>query len=333
MNPLSRCAGAAVCLLAVLCLSTGGASGAISHGEGCEYVEAGPPGPTGNRLLVVGVGEPRLRRNGDVLVVREGPIGCGRTRVPVDLVDRVVIKAEHADVIVDERGGRLGPGATLERGGSSEIEVEVHEADFFSLYRGARDSVTRIGVGPKDTVAFNLNPAGDGRRRDPDVLLSKDGFRRMKVFAGGGDDLIDARRLTGIPDNHIGFPVIRLNGGKGRDAILGGPEAEGLYDGPGDDLIRAAGGDDLLGLSTGSETAYGGFGEDALVYTTPLEVAGGHRDAADRLFAGPGADTVQDDNGYPDVIRCGPGRDILDAHGRDRGRSCERVLHGRGDII
>ncbi|HSS41372.1 MAG TPA: calcium-binding protein [Solirubrobacterales bacterium] len=326
-------AGAA-CLSVALMLSSGTASGNLDrYGEGCEYVEAGPPGPKGNRLLVVGGGEPRLRRIGDALVVREGSIGCDRTRVPVDSVDRVVFRAEDTSVTVDERGGRLGPGATLERGGSSEIEVEVHEADFFSLYRGPEDSVTRIGVGPKDTVAFNLNPAGDGRRRDPDVLLSKDGFRRMKVFAGGGDDLIDARRLTGIPDNHIGFPVIRLNGGKGRDAILGGPEAEGLYDGPGDDLIRGAGGDDLLGLSTGSETAYGGFGEDALVYTTPLEVAGGHRDAADRLFAGPGADTVQDDNGYPDVIRCGPGRDILDAHGRDRGRSCERVLHGRGDII
>ena len=164
----------------------------------------------------------------------------------------------------------------------------MHEADFFSLYRGPEDSVTRIRMGPKDTVAFNLNPAADGPQLIPTCCLSKDDLRRIKVFAGGGDDLIDARRLTGIPDNHIGFPFIRLNGGNGRDAILGGPEAEDFFDGPGSDLIRGAGGEDLLGLGTGSDTVYGGFGEDALVYTTPLEVAGGHRDAADRLFAGPG---------------------------------------------
>ncbi len=332
MNPPLRFAVAAACLLTALSLSTGAASGEISFGEGCEYVEAGPPGPKGNRLLVVGYGEPQLRRSGDALVVREGPIGCGRTRVPVDSVDRVVIKAEGGNVAIDERGGRFGPGATPERSGA-EIEIDVSEVDVFSLYRGPRDSVTRIGVGADDTVAFNLNPAGDGRRGDADVLMSKAELRRFKVFAEGGDDLIDARRLTGIPDNHIGFPVIRLNGGPGRDGLLGGREAEGLYDGPGDDLIRAGGGDDQVEFGPGHDTVYGGRGDDGLVYTSPLEVAGGHRDAADRLFAGPGADVIQDDNGFPDVIRCGPGSDLLDAHGRDRGRDCEKVRHGRGDLI
>lgn len=332
MNPPLRFAVAAACLLAVLCLPTGTASAAIVFGEGCEYVEAGPPGPKGNRLLVLGYGEPQLHRSGDALVVREGPIGCGRTRIPVDSVDRVVIKAEGSNVAVDERGGRLGPGATPERNGS-EIEIDVREVDVFSLYRGSRDSVTRIGVGPGDTVGFNLNPAGDGGHGDPDVLMSKDELRRIKVLAGEGDDLIDARRLTGIPDNQIGFPVIRLNGGPGRDALLGGREAEVLHDGPGDDLVRAAGGDDQVEFGPGHDTVYGGRGDDGLVYTSPLEVAGGHRDAADRLFAGPGADVIQDDNGYPDVIRCGPGSDLLDGHGRDRGRNCEKVRHGRGDLI
>lgn len=323
----------AACLLAVLMLSSGTAAGDLdAYGEGCEYVEAGPPGPKGNRLLVVGVGEPQLLRSGDALVVRNGPLGCGRTRV--DSVDRVVIKAEGSSVAVDESGGRFGPGATPERGGS-EIEIYVRAAEIFSLHRGPRDSVTRIEMGANDTVAFNLNPAADGPRRDRDlsVSLSKDELRRIKVFAEEGDDLIDARRLTGIPDNHIGFPFIRLHGGLGRDAILGGPEAEELYDGPGSDLIRGAGGEDQIRLGTGSDTIYGGIGGDGLVYTSPLGAAGGRRDAADRLFAGPGADVIQDDNGYPDVIRCGPGNDLLDAHGRDRGRDCEKVRHGRGDLI
>ncbi len=328
----TRLALGTACLLAVLCLPTGTASAAILSGEGCEYVEAGSPGPKGNRLLVVGYGEPQLRRSGDALVVREGPIGCGRTRVPVDSVDRVVIKAEGSNVAVDERGGRFGPGATLERDGS-EIEIDVREAAVFRLYRGARDSVTRAGIGADDTVDFNLNPAGDGRHRDPDVLIAKGELRRIKVFAGGGDDLIDARRLTGLPDSRIGFPVIRLDGGPGRDGLLGGREGEALYDGPGDDLVRAAGGDDQVGFGPGHDTVYGGRGDDGLVYTSPLEAAGGHRDPADRIFAGPGADVVQDDNGYPDLIRCGPGSDLLDGHGLDRGRHCEKVRRGRGDLI
>jgi hypothetical protein len=322
----------AACLLAVLSLSTGTPSAAIFSGEGCKYVEAGPPGPKGNRLLVVGYGEPQLRRKGDALVVREGPIGCGRTRVPVDSVDRVVIKAEGSNVAVDERGGRFGPGATLERDGS-EIEIDVREAAVFRLYRGARDSVTRIGVGADDSVDFNLNPAGDGHHRDSDVLIAKDELERIKVFAGEGDDLIDSRRLTGIPDSRDGFPVIRLAAGPGQDGLLGGREGEALYDGPGDDLVRAAGGDDYVGFGPGRDTVYGGRGDDALVFTSPLEVADGRRDPADRIFAGPGADVIQDDNGYLDLIRCGPGRDLLDAHGPDRGRHCEKVRRGRGDLI
>lgn len=333
MSVCFRLANAAACLLAALTLSSGTASGNLdAYGEGCEYVKAGPPGPRGNRLLVVGAGEPLLERSGDALVVRNGPLGCERTRVPVDSVDRVLIKAEGSPVAIDERYGRFGPGATLERGGS-EIEIYVRAAEIFSLHRGPGDSVTRIGMGADNAVAFNLNPAGDGPRQDRDVLVSQGELRRIKVFGEEGNDLIDARRLTGIPDNHIGFPFIRLHGGLGRDAILGGPKAEDFFDGPGSDLVRGAGGDDRVDLGTGPDTIYGGSGRDGIFYKFPLRAAVRRRDAADRLFAGPGGDVIQDDNGHPDVIRCGPGRDLLDAHGRDRGRDCEKVRHGRGALI
>lgn len=311
------------CLLATLCLPAGGASGEISSGEGCEYVEAGPPGPEGNRLVVVGYGEPELRRHGRELVVDEGPPGCGRTRVTVDSVDRIVFKTEGESVTLDESGGPFAPGATPERL-RPEIEIEIREPRVFSLQRGPRDSATRIGVGPGDTVAFNLDPTAEGRQADWDVTISKGELRRIKVFAERGEDLIDARRMTGIPDNQIGFPTIRLRGGPGRDTILGGPEVEELFDGPGSDLIRAGGGADAIAFGPGRDSVYGGPGGDGIFYEF-IGIGRRSPDAPDRLFGGPGPDILSDRNSEPDLLDCGGGSDAVEREGRDRlGPGCER---------
>jgi len=93
-----------------------------------------------------------------------------------------------------------------------------------------------------------------------------------------------------------------------RDARTGPDIINGLR---GSDNIRGRAGDDELrdysGVGTGrrlettSDAFYGGLGDD-LIYSSQH----------DRVYAGPGDDTIYADYLKPgEVIRCGPGRDVV----------------------
>jgi hemolysin type calcium-binding protein len=303
--------------------------------ERCEYVEAGPPGPRGNRLVVDGDGS-WLNRHGDRIVVHEGFEPCTGPQATVHNIDRIVLKGENETYVLGQRSGAFAPGATPERSGS-EIEISVFGEGLHVVGRERPDTIEARTL-DGDAVAVNLNGKEDGRSPDFDVIVrgeEEPGLPEViRIEGGDGGDLIDVRRLEGIGDNELLRSRIRLHGGTGNDTILGSPGDEyRLQDGSGDDLVRAGGGDDIVEFGPGRDTVYGGDGDDGLVYGTPLEVSGGHPDAPDRLFAGPGADVIQDDNGRKDVIRCGPGQDLLDGKGRDRSSDCEKVRRGRGDLI
>lgn len=297
----------------------------IIEGEGCAYVEAGPPGPRGNRLLVRGYGEPSLRRHGGEIVVDEGPIGCGRVRPSVRQVDRIVIVAEYSGVMIDERGGAFAPGATPEPSGS-EIEIEIRGAETLTLYRGRSRSATAIGPGPRGALGLDLDRTDDRRSHDLELTTEKKELKRLKIYAEQGDDLIDSRRLTGFADNPVGFPLFRFFAGAGDDTILGGPEEEEILDGPGTDLIRAGGNDDAVAFGPGRDVVYGGRGDDTLAYAF-IGLGPRSPDFADRLFGGPGSDFLSDRNGKPDLMRCGPGSDEVEPEALDPlGPGCESYV-------
>lgn len=320
--------------LAVTARPGAGAPAAVGpFGELCTYVEGGPPGPRGNRLVVVDEGtEPWLVRRGDEIRIREAALGCSGPQATVHNVDRIVLKVPYSNVTLDERRGAFAPGATGERSGS-EIEIDIEGAVKLTVYGRRRPDSMQIGSRANGDYALNLDRAADGRAPDSDVFVRHDGFKALRVHAGQGDDMVDARRLTGIGDNVYLKGRVRLFGGSGDDTILGGRGEEMLFDGPGNDLIRAGGGGDFVEFGPGRDTIYGGRGDDGLFYRLPLEVSRGRRDLPDRLFGGPGADTISDDNGQADVIHCGPGEDLLDVKGPDRGSGCEHHRHGHGDLI
>ncbi|GIU94604.1 MAG: hypothetical protein KatS3mg012_1061 [Gaiellaceae bacterium] len=82
----------------------------------------------------------------------------------------------------------------------------------------------------------------------------------------------------------------RVVGGEGDDRLVGTPRADVLLGGGGSDRLFGLAGDDLLDGGTG----------------------------ADALDAGPGADRVAASyDGARDVLRCGPGRDVVNADLRD----------------
>jgi Ca2+-binding RTX toxin-like protein len=119
-----------------------------------------------------------------------------------------------------------------------------------------------------------------------------------RMFGGPGKDDLRALRGAGL-----------FHGGPGEDVLFGGPHRDLLDGGPGPDL--AVGGrrfEELQG-GRGPDQLAGGFGRDV-------------------IFAGPGNDFIRAADPWPDLIHCGPGRDVAHMARRDRTTGCERVVLG-----
>lgn len=327
LSAKTRAGAALVCAALLLSATATAAAAARLPGERCEYVEAGPPGPRGNRLVFHGYADPVLVRHGEEIELRQrAGLGCTGPRPTVRNLDRIVIDTEGGSLTLDERGGRLSPGATGERRGS-EIEIFVRETSELRVYGGPRRNAISLRTRPDGDYGINLDLGADRRRPDDEVRIAGDGFKTIGVHGEQGDDLIDARRLTGIGDNEYLTSRVRLLGGAGDDTVLGGPGQEELKDGPGDDLIRAGPGNDAVELGRGSDVAYGGAGDDALSYEFLGRGPRRHADAADRLYGGPGDDVLSDKNRAADLLDCGPGRDRVEGERLDPlGPGCESYL-------
>jgi glucose/arabinose dehydrogenase len=113
-----------------------------------------------------------IKRRGNGSIAVDGR-SCGKT---LRRLDSIAVKGARGNerLVLDLRGGRLGPGATRERRGSSEIEVMV------ALGRGRRDTLVVRGSGRPQ------RPGGRGVRLDADLDLD--------VFTRG----IERFRLSGL---------------------------------------------------------------------------------------------------------------------------------------
>jgi hypothetical protein len=109
-----------------------------------------------------------------------------------------------------------------------------------------------------------------------------------------------------------------------RRSIDGTRRADRLVGSAASERIRGFGGDDYLYGKGGRDCLFGGRGRDRL--------RGGS--GADRLVGGPGRDVVSGGSGRDlitsrdnrrDIVRCGKGRDTVQADAHDRLRGCERV--------
>jgi hemolysin type calcium-binding protein len=285
-------------VLLVLAFPAAGGTAALTS-ERCEVVEAGPPGAAGNVLRVEVDGELGVYRSsgGRIRLHYVGPRCPGP--VAVGDVDRMVLAGSPVEL--SEAHGRFAPDA-------SGSEIEIHVSTERLEYAGTSGD-SRIGAATLSSgqVALDLDGRPGGQ---PEYDLFAD--RRpvvLRVAGGRGDDLIDARRLTGMGDPQL-HRRTRLEGNAGDDTLLGSPEVEWrLKDGGGDDLVRTGGGDDEISLGRGRDTVHGGAGDDVISYDVAERFTGTPPDARDRLFAGQGNDLLSDLNRHSDLIRCGPGRD------------------------
>ena len=108
------------------------------------------------------------------------------------------------------------------------------------------------------------------------------------ILLGPGDDIAirDTGRILGGPgDDSIQAPSyleswpFDVDGGPGRDKLVGSEEADRLEGGPGDDVLIGGQGDDVLVGGPGDDVLVGGLGHDVLIGGS------GH----DRIFPGPQA--------------------------------------------
>jgi Ca2+-binding RTX toxin-like protein len=109
-----------------------------------------------------------------------------------------------------------------------------------------------------------------------------------------------------------------VRGGRANDTLSGNNGSNTIYGGPGDDTINGYGGDDVLSGEAGDDHLNGGSGRD-------------------RVDGGPGNDRIDARDGYPDLVRCGTGRDSVSIDTakkkKDRLSACEgnHSSGGRGN--
>ena len=97
------------------------------------------------------------------------------------------------------------------------------------------------------------------------------------------------------------------------DSIRGYGGKDRLRGGEGDDCLYGGEGGDRLNGGKGKDKLKGGKGRDRLV--------GGP--GVDKLGGGPAADVLRSKDGDRDVVKCGPGKDVVIADRRDKlGRGC-----------
>ena len=162
--------------------------------------------------------------------------------------DRIVVEGAtdtRETLVIDLRGGRLAPGATLDGSGSSEIEVQVR----------LRDVVDAIQViGPNSGAFLVAGSRGISLNADGDVDVSVVPDPIMVSLVGGrGRDRLNAGGRYGAGSSLAGSAELRgggsadvLRGGKGRDRMLGGPGRDLLVGGASADFFSGGVGNDVL---------------------------------------------------------------------------------------
>jgi hypothetical protein len=189
------------------------------------------------------------------------------------------------------------------------------------------DGVLRVnGTAGDDLINVQLSTDKTALRIRRNGLVTSHplaGVRRLHVFAGDGNDLIDTSTIAAPTylDGEAGHDTLRtgrgddrLNGGTGKDRLSGMAGADRLAGGVHADLLYGGDGNDSL---------LGGYGHDTLHGEAGTDRLWGEADN-DLLLAGPGGNRLVGGDG-DDTLTGGVHPDLLDAGAGD-----DRLLGGLG---
>jgi len=228
----------------------------------------------------------------------EVPAPCGTaTAANTDSISIRGAVGTTETLILDQRGGFFGPGATPESN-TPEIEISTQLGD-------ASDRVILYGTEGADFMAAGQSGFATSSDGDVDITFSPSAFR-LEVHLLGGNDHFDARGTGGAGLMFLG-PVVAtgddgdetlirgggavdsLDGGAGNDVLEGHESADALTGGPGNDTLSGGGGGDSLDGGLGVDVFNGSDGDDTFL---------AQDDEADAsISGGAGNDTAYVDTG------------------------------------
>jgi RTX calcium-binding nonapeptide repeat (4 copies)/WD40-like Beta Propeller Repeat len=156
--------------------------------------------------------------------------------------------------------------------------------------------------------------------------------RRSEVYVSEGTGAIPARRTAPQCDLYTARCV---HGTDRADRVVGTAARDVVFPGAGDDRVSSGGGDDRIDTTYGRDFVDAGPSND-IVYTQGNDDVLLGRAGRDFLIAGNGEDIVDGGpgrdwivvagDGRVDRVRCGAGKDFVDADPPDKvARDCERV--------
>jgi Ca2+-binding RTX toxin-like protein len=227
-------------------------------------------------------------------ITLDGAPCLGATTTSTDSIAIVGNAGTTETLVLDQRSGLFGPGATAESN-VPEIEMTANLGD-------AADTVVVYGTEGNDQLSsgeFGIALFADG---DVDVVVTPNAFNHV-VHLLGGDDFFNGRGQFGAGLAFKG-PIL-VTGGDGNDYIrssvkndvidsgAGNDDLEGNFGhdqidaGPGDDLVNGGSDNDILHLGTGADSLIGGSGND--------EVHADDGEADLSLNGGSGVDTLEYD--------------------------------------
>jgi Ca2+-binding RTX toxin-like protein len=211
-----------------------------------------------------------------------------------------------ADLVLE--GGPFAPGVKPEPEGAPEIEIQFSGRYVLALATGtARADEFRWGPGGSN-AGLNLNPGSPGDR-DVDLTVKSKSSAVGADGAAGNDTIIPAPGTPAVGD-------VFADGGSGADRLVAPRNAASVMNGgPGRDALIGGRLHDLLSGNGGNDRVAGNAGRD--------DIDGGRGN--DLLLGGRGRDVIASRDGRRDTVRCGPGRDRVRADRRDRLRGCERA--------
>ncbi len=214
--------------------------------DGVSHTLALTMTPTSTATLVI---------HGDEIWWGEVPKQCGSaTTTNTDSISIVGAVGTSETLILDQRGGFFGPGATPESN-TPEIEISTALGD-------TNDRVIVYGTEERDYMAAGQSGMATSTDGDTDITFSPSTFQ-LDLHLLGGDDHFDARGTGGAGLKFLGPTTIF--GGEGDDDLLRGSAVADVIDGgPGEDVLDAQDGDDILRGGPGNDTLGAGGGADSI---------------------------------------------------------------------
>jgi Ca2+-binding RTX toxin-like protein len=208
---------------------------------------------------------------------------------------------------VNGTGGNEG--VTIDQGGSAPFPHQDTTSIDVAL-GGGTDTLIVIGQTTADTIGVGKGGISLDGGSDPDVT-GLGSVETVTVDAGGGDDIVSARKGQGLGETFAN--PVTIDGETGNDTLTGGNANDAIAGGTGNDELKGSEGADTVDGGAGGDVVSGGGGNDVVKGGDGKDLLKGGANG-DTMDGGRGNDTLTGGGG-DDVLNGGDGNDDLDGGG------------------